>query len=398
MLGVIKEDIKKYYYDANYGGLDLESRVKVSEEKLKQATSLGQAFGIIAQTLLDLNDSHTFFIPPPRPIKVEYGWQMQMVGDKCYVVAVKPGSDAEAKGLKPGDLVLSVESFRPNRKELWKMEYYYYTLSPRQGLRVVVQSPGGQPRQLDVAAKVRQGKRVLDLTSTDLSDLIRESEDEYRLKRHRFEKTAALVIWKMPGFDFDPGQVDSLMSEHVRGKAALILDLRGNPGGYVATLERLVAHFFDREMKIADLKGRKPMKPTVAKKRGGPPYDGKVVVLIDSRSASASELFARLMQLEKRGVVIGDQSSGSVMRSRMYTRDVGTDTVVAFGASITDADVIMSDGKSLEHVGVTPDELLLPTAEDLAAGRDSVLARAAALLGVQLTPEAAGKLFPVEWK
>jgi C-terminal processing protease CtpA/Prc len=403
MLGVIKDELKKNYYDPTFRGMDVDARFKLADEKIKQAASLNQAFGVIAQALLDLNDSHTTFSPPSRSVSVEYGWQMQAVGDKTYVVAVRPGSDAEKKGLKPGDLVISVENFKPTRKELWKMDYYYYTLSPRPGLRLVVQSPGGEPRQLDVAAKVTQHKRVLNLSGSsnsthDINDYIRESEDSARLRRHRFQKFGSVIAWNMASFSYDPSQADSIMNEQVKAHGALILDLRGNGGGYVETLERLTAHFFNREIKIADRKGRKEMKPMVARKNDGQRFEGNLVVLIDSKSASASELFARLVQLEKRGIVIGDRSMGAVMQSRFHVKEMGHNTIVLYGASITDADVIMADGKSLEHVGVTPDEIVLPTAEDLASGRDPVMARAAELLGFKLDPEKAGKMFPVEWK
>ncbi|HEV7904272.1 MAG TPA: S41 family peptidase [Pyrinomonadaceae bacterium] len=398
MLGVLKDELKKNYYDPNFHGMDVEARFKLADEKIKQATTLNQAFGIIAQAFLDLNDSHTTFSPPSRAVTVEYGWRSQAIGNECYVVAVKPGSDAAAKGLKPGDLILSVDGFKPNRKELWKMNYYYYGLSPRPGMRLVVQSPGQQPKQLDIAAKVKQGKRVLDLSGgsdLDINDYLRQLESG--VMRHRFQKLGGVTVWKMPSFSFEPEQVDSIMNDHVKGNSALILDLRGNPGGYVVTLERLASYFFDRDVKIADLKGRKEMKPVVGKKRGAP-FTGKLVVLVDSGSASCSELFARLVQLEKRGVVIGDQSAGAVMQSKYYSQEMGDSTVINYGASITNADFIMSDGKSLEHVGVTPEELLKPSAEDMANNRDPVLARAFDVLGVKVESARAGAMFPIEWE
>lgn len=399
MLNTLKDDIEKNYYDTKYHGVDVEARFKAADEKLKHATSLGQALGIIAQAMIDLDDSHTVFLPPPRPERIEYGWRMQMIGDKCYVIAVKPGTDAEAKGLKVGDIIESISGFRPTRKEYWKMEYYYYALSPRPELHIVAQSPDGESRPLDIAAKVKQGKRVIDPMANsgqDLWDMVRESEKADHMDRHRFYEVGSTVIWKMPNFEFEPAQVGSLMGR-IKGHSTLVLDLRNNPGGYTETLKQMVGYFFDRDIKIADMKGRKEMKPMVAKSQGGNIFNGKLIVLVNSKSASCAELFARTIQLEKRGTVIGDRSAGAVMQARILNHSLGTDNIVPYAASITDADLIMSDGQSLEHTGVIPDELKLPTGAEMAAGQDTVLAYAAQLAGLNLSPDKAGTLFPFEW-
>lgn len=397
MLRIVKDDLKKNYYDPNLRGMDVEARFSAADAKIREAESVGQIFGIIAQALIDLNDSHTFFLPPRRANRAEYGWQMQAFGAKVFVSAVKPGSDAEMKGLKTGDQVLSVNGIETSREQLWQMLYFLYTLSPQPGLRLVLQSPEGQQRQLDVMANIKQGKLV-KVWERDIGDMMREAENEDRLNRQRYvEASDKLLICKMPSFAIDQVEVDKMMGK-ARNREALILDLRGNPGGYVKTLEWFTGYFFDKELKIADIKGRKEMKPQMSKSHGGRSFKGKLIVLVDSNSGSAAEIFARVIQLEKRGVVIGDRTAGAVMQSQIFDHQEGMGAVIFFGVSVSNADVIMSDGKSLEGAGVTPDELLLPTAADLAAKRDPVLTRAAAIAGFELPPDKAAAMFPLEWR
>ena len=399
MLKAARDDIRKNYYDAAFRGIDLEGRTKFAEERIKQAKTNGEVFGIIAQFLLELNDSHTVFLPPQRQARIEYGWQMQTFGDDCYVIAVKPKSDAEAQGLKPGDKVLKVDGIAPNRGNLWFYYYLYTALAPRPVVKVEVQSPGEPPRPLELKAKVQSGKQVFDFTDTfDVNAYYRELEDEAHVTEHRaVEVSKDIGIWRLPAFDLSSDEVDERIDK-VKKYQTLIIDARRNGGGAVETLQRLVGNLFDRDVTIADMKLRKESKAMVAKTRGDSGFKGRLFVLVDSNSGSASEVLARVVQLEKRGTVIGDRTAGKVMRSRVYPHQIGLETVVLYGVSVTDADLIMSDGKSLEGVGVAPDEILLPTAEDIRSQKDSVLSRAVAMAGGTLDPAEAGKLFPFKWK
>jgi carboxyl-terminal processing protease len=396
MLKLIKEDLKKNYYDPTLRGMNVEAHFGAADDLIKNARTIAEVLGVIAKALTDIDDSHTFFIPPALTHRVDYGWHMRAVGDKCFVVAVRPGSDAEAKGMKVGDRVIEVDGFMPTRDELWKFRYFY-RVQPRVGMRITLQSPEGKARVIEARAKVEQDPRVNSRSRYDYDiNTIRGLESEAHLYQHRYYQSKDLVIWKMPDFSFDEATAKEILDK-IRKSKTLILDLRGNPGGYVKTLEAFLGNFFDRDIKIADLKGRKEMEPIVARTRGKDAFGGQLIVLVDSASGSAAEIFARVVQLEKRGKIVGDRTAGAVTQSKFYRREGGTSGSIVYGAFITNADLIMTDGKSLEKLGVTPDETLLVSAADLAAGRDPVLSRAAALAGFELSPEKAGTMFPIEW-
>jgi C-terminal processing protease CtpA/Prc len=220
MLNAIKSDLKKNYYDASFRGIDVEARFKQAEERIAKASHQNEIFGVIAETLVDLNDSHTYFVPPRRSYTFEYGWKMQMIGEKCYVTSVKPGSDAEAKGLKEGDEIYTIDSLGPIRDNLWKIYYLYYALAPRTVIRLNVIKPDGRQQELEVKTKVVQHKSVMDLGTGDLWDLMREAEAEDRLNRHRFyEAGNDLLIWKMSEFDLEAQKVDSNVGRAKKRKA-----------------------------------------------------------------------------------------------------------------------------------------------------------------------------------
>src|SRR5438105_3657667 len=71
MLSSIRGDVKKNYYDPNFHGIDLDTRFSEADERIKQANSVGEIVGIIAQTLMSLHDSHTFFEPPSITARIE---------------------------------------------------------------------------------------------------------------------------------------------------------------------------------------------------------------------------------------------------------------------------------------------------------------------------------------
>jgi C-terminal processing protease CtpA/Prc len=399
MLDDVASDVRRHYYDPEFHGVDWDAKVAEAKNKIENETSLSMALAHIAATLDTLNDSHTFFLPPPRPYRHDYGFQTEMIGNQCYVTRVRPDSDAEAKGVKPGDEVLTIEGYRPSRQILWKMDFRFRVLRPQSELRLALRDPAGRERHVVVTAKLVERKHVSDISfgGADFWEPLIESEYEAHLMRIRSHEVGdELLVAQLPRFFFDQEEVDRLIDK-ARKHQAFIVDLRGNPGGAIDTLKYLLGGIFENEIKIGDRVGRKELKPEVAKSRGRNIFTGKIIVLVDSKSASASELFARIVQLEKRGIVIGDRSSGSVMEAQHYSYHMGTNIMVFYGASITGSDLIMIDGKSLEHSGVTPDEVVLPSAADLASGRDPLLAHAAALLGVKLTLEDAGRMFPFEW-
>ncbi len=381
MLSEIKKDIRENYFDRKLHGVNLDQRFADADAQVTNAVSGDQIYGIIAQTLLAFEDSHTYFIPPVWSMEVDYGWEMQIFGNRCYVTSVDLGSDADVKGLRRGHEVVAVFDVPISRSNLWQIEYLFHKLRPLKAMTLTIQTAEGRRQQMELLTRVKKA------TWASIGEMERRQSKSIQYYR---ELNGDVFNWKMPEFDLSEKGVDDMMRK-VGQHRTLILDLRGNAGGYEEMLQYLLGYFFDHDIKIGERKGRKESKPILAKTRGAKAYKGNLIVLVDSRSASAAEVFARVVQLEKRGTVLGDRTEGAVTEARHFFHDYFrrkgffvSALAVTYGVSVTVNDLIMTDGKSLERIGVTPDEVVLPAPSDLAMEHDPVLTRSAQLIGITL--------------
>jgi C-terminal processing protease CtpA/Prc len=387
MLDEMEEILREYYYDPTFRGIDLKARIETAKARVKTLEFNWQMYRVLVQVLMDFNDSHTRMLLPPRSDYFEYGIGMQMIGDECMITYVKAGSDAAKQGIEVGDQILTLGKFRPNRRDLWKMLYLIYKLDPNKTLELSIRKPDGTDRSMKVNAKTMTDKEYRAEQKT--------RKDQRKSEPFKCQELGTdLIACKLYSFSIEKSDIDKLMKQAAK-YPKLILDLRGNGGGYVVVEQYLLSHFFDKEIKIADLVTRKKTETRLTKPVGDKQYKGQVAVLVDSNSASASEMTARVLQLEKRAVIYGDYSSGRVMTSftmafRSVMGALADLAIIRVGMSVTVADVKMRDGSRLENVGVVPDQVLLPSATALSKKMDAVLAYAATQFGTEVSPEKAG--------
>jgi C-terminal processing protease CtpA/Prc len=393
MLRAVEKDLRQYYYDTTFHGLPLATLFDSAEARIAVAGSNSEAFLMIALTLNALQDSHTHFFPPQRTADVQYGWNLGMVGDSCYILNVGPTSDAAAQGVKRGDRVIALDRFAATRRDRWNLEYFYYALAPRPAVRLTLQSPGDSVRSVVAQAQVTSRFQIMDLTrGDDIWRLRRQQQNVERAHQSRFmEFGTDVLVWKLPTFMVQSREIDRVV-RRAQGFKALVIDLRSDPGGLVTAVLRLAGDLVGADT-FGVRRARHRTEP-LRTDAGGPRFTGTVVAVVDAQSASAAEVLAYLLQMRKRGTVVGDRTAGAVMESRGHSHSIGNEVVALYYTAVTVADLVFADGTRLEGRGVIPDEIVLPSGADLAARRDPALARAITLAGHPITAETVDVLFP----
>ncbi|MGH8310876.1 MAG: carboxy terminal-processing peptidase, partial [Steroidobacteraceae bacterium] len=156
-----------------------------------------------------------------------------------------------------------------------------------------------------------------------------------------------------------------------QGIDGLVLDLRGNGGGYLPEATALTGLFVDRGpvVQLKDTTGRLEVlddpEPGIA-------YDGPLAVLIDRFSASASEIFAGAIQDYRRGVVLGQRTFGKGTVQNLVPLDRWSPRPVSGQLTVTIGKFYRVTGESTQHRGVEPD-VSLPSPIDLEEVGESAL-------------------------
>ncbi|MBC6980282.1 S41 family peptidase [Caulobacter sp. 17J80-11] len=185
------------------------------------------------------------------------------------------------------------------------------------------------------------------------------------------------------GFDaFDKGSADWLAQQisRVPADAPLVVDLRGNHGGYISELRRSLACLAPEGWVVVRTTSRRGFVESERVGACETPRPGPMAVLVGLRTNSSAELFAAAIQESRRGAIVGVRTGGAVLASREYLLPDGGELSVSIGDARTGA------GVRLEGQGVRPDVEAVTTGGDRQAGRDPALARAVEVAAGRVSP------------
>ena len=251
--------------------------------------------------ILNELDPHSAYIPVKKYQAVEedmqgsfsgIGVQFNIIEDSIVVISPISGGPSERLGIQSGDRIISVEKEDVASTGI-KNEGVIKRLRGKKGSVVNITIKRRGQTELMQFAITRDD---IPLYSVDAGIML-EDNIGY-IKVNRFATTT---------YDEMMEKVNFLLKESMD---KLILDLRGNPGGYLHIANQMCDEFLKDGELIVFTKGRKRSREETFATQNGQLENIKVIVLIDEGSASASEIVSGALQDNDRGKIIGKRSFG----------------------------------------------------------------------------------------
>ncbi|MCZ4317868.1 S41 family peptidase [Aequorivita viscosa] len=278
--------------------IDYEYVDKVNTDSIVDVT----VYGILSNL-----DPHSVYIPKKeyqhsaddmRGAFIGIGVSFYIYKDSIAVIRAIKGGPAEKAGIKGGDRIIYADG-----KKL------FGELIQRDSISNYLKGEINSKVALDVyrpsenkVLEFKVRRKQVPLVSVDASYIIEDGLGY--IKINRFSETT---------FREFESALDKL-KDH--GANRLVLDLRDNPGGYISTAERIVDEFLENEKLVLITKNKSgEINKTYATRRGDFEH-GRLYVLINENSASASEIVAGALQDNDKGTIIGRRSFGKGLVQR----------------------------------------------------------------------------------
>ena len=335
--------LDEVYYKLNtsYNG-----EVPVDEMIEGAKKGMVEALGDVYTVYMDADETVDFYNDLHGNVGSGIGVEMGLRDGYVRVLRTLPDNPAKKAGILAGDIIYKVDG-----EEV-------YDLS------------------VDEVAKKVRGETGSSVTIT----VVRDGEElDFTMKRESINNVSAYVeydgstaIITVTRFDNDTGKMVQEFAKEFesRGVKKVILDLRGNGGGYVSAAQDLLSLWLDGEKVLIQKSKHFGNSSSSASSGKAILKNMKTVVLVNGSSASASEIVAGALQDYGKATIVGEKTYGKGVVQNLYDLSGGTVLKVTTAEWYTPLD------RSINETGITPDIEVERTYEDINSMRDPQLKKA----------------------
>jgi carboxyl-terminal processing protease len=377
------QTVNDQYFDPTFGGKDWQAIGDEYRQKLATVQDDDTFwFRVLNPMLFELGVSHLAALPPELAGELDHmtfatgslGMDVRLLDGKAVVTQVVEGSPAGEAGLRPGFVISSVdgrtlsdiaaESMQtpPDNERNRRgnaIQGMRSLLYGERGTEVVVEylDENDRPQRASLQFAPRSGSAC-----AQIDPLLPPACTEFEVKR------LANGIGYLRFSGFLTPVLDSVLQaiDDLRDAPALIIDLRGNPGGQFPVRKAIASQLVGEPKLFMRYQHRDGLEEAYLDPVPDP-YKGKVVILVDELSASSSEEFAGSLQALGRATIIGSQTPGRCLVMNVAPLPNDALLVYPYGQSQT------PDGRVLEDNGVVPDIAIALDRQRLLQGVDAQL-------------------------
>lgn len=350
--------------DARFVPASVSESASSSQLQIEGTPEERRVYGMIAGMAESLGDPYTFFLPPVEQKQFEedlsgnfegVGMEVAVREEILTVVAPLKGTPAERAGIRPNDKIIKIDDVETRGMDVTTAVNRIRGVKGSEVRLLIVREGWVEPQEIKVTR---------DVINVPVLETEIRSDGIFVISLHNFTANSPM-LFRQALREF----VDS-------GSYRLILDVRGNPGGYLEASVDMASWFLPAGKVVVteDYGGNE--NNVDHRSRGYNIFNEnlEMVILVDKGSASASEILAGSLRHYNVATLIGTNTfgKGSVQELIPITKNTGL--------KITVARWLMPSGEQIPKDGIVPDTIVELSEEDVKSGRDLQMEKAVEIL------------------